>query len=227
VSLATRRNVRGKLTSLCMARDLFGRPHVIDMVLDVVGRHYEVPDLYDDPRLGQLERELEGYLQGAWARLAGSVSLIEVDPADSRDDLRRKTAAVGQDPADAIFSSLRFARFLKGRLLFYAQTIPWFDSEWLIRNELNRLAANFYHSPLAAYGQIRFGAKLAAEDVLGRVRGNVLSADVCDDVKELVDLLNAPLARGQERRRAQQVAAGFDAMYSMVALLAAAPIGGA
>jgi hypothetical protein len=171
--------------------------------------------------LEQLERELESYLQGAWGRLAGCVTLIDVDPADTREDLRRKTAAVSYDPRDAIFSSLRFARFLKGRLLFYAQTIPWFDSEWLIRNELNRLVANFYQTPLAAYGQIRFGAKLAPDDVLGRLRGDVLSGELCDGVRDLVGLVNAPLAQGQERWRAQQVAAGFDAMYTMVTFLAA------
>jgi len=221
VSLATRRSVRGKLESLRIARELFDQARVIDMVLDTVGRHYEVPGLYEEPRLGQLEQELEGYLRGVWARLAGCVSLIDVDPADNREDLRRKTAAVRSDPVDAISSSLRFARLLKGRLLFYAQTIPWFDSEWLIRNELNRLVANFCRAPLAAYGRMRFGAKLAPDDVLGRLRGDVLSGDLCDGVKNLVDLVNAPLAQGQERRRAQEVAAGFDAMSTMVTLLAA------
>ncbi len=30
-----------------------------------------------------------------------------------------------------------------------------------VRNELNRLVANFYRTPLVAYGQIGFGGKLA------------------------------------------------------------------
>ena len=221
VSLATRCTVRGKLESLRMARELFAQPHVIDIVLDTVARHYEVPDLYDDPGLEQLERELEGYLQTAWSRLAGCVSLIEVDPADSREDLRRKTAAVWYDPGDAVFSSLRFARFLKGRLLFYARSIPWFDSEWLIRNELGRMVANFHRTPLVAYGQIRFSEKLAPEEVLDRLRGNLLDDDVCDGVKAFVDLVNAPLAPGQERQRATEAAAAYDAIHTMIVALSA------
>jgi hypothetical protein len=219
VSLAKRRSVRGKLDSLRLARELFGQPLVIDRVFDTVARHYEAPDLYDAPRLESLERELEGYLQGAWARLAGCVSLVEVDPADSREDLRRKTAAVGHDPADALFSSLRFARLLKGRLLFYARSIPWFDSEWLIHNELGRLVANFYRTPLVAYGQIRFSAKLAPEEVLDRLRGNLLDSEVCDGVNNLVDLVRTPLVSGQERQRATGVAVAYDAIHTMLVVL--------
>ena len=221
VSLATRRTVRGKLESLRMAREIFPQPQVIDMVLDTVARHYEVPHLYDDPDLEQLERVLEGYLQTAWALLAGCVSLVEVDPGDSCDDLRRKTAAVSYDPADAVFPSLWFARFLKGRLLFYARSIPWFDSEWLIRNELGRMVAIFYRTPLVAYGQIRFSEKLAPEEVLGRLRGSLLDGDVCDGVKVLVGLVNAPLAPGQERQRATEVAAAFDPIHMMIVALSA------
>ena len=202
-----------------MARELFPQPRVIDMVLDTVARHYEVPHLYDDPRLEQLERELEGYLQTAWTSLAGCVSLIEVDPADRREDLRRKTAAVSYESAEAVFSNLRFARFLKGRLLFYAQKIPWFDSEWLIRNELGRMVANFYRAPLVAYGQTRFGEKLSPEEVLDRLCGTLLDGEVCDGVKALVDLVNAPLAPGQERQRATEAAAAFDALHTMLAAL--------
>ena len=108
---------------------------------------------------------------------------------------------------------------MKGRLRFYAQTILWFDSEWLIRNELGRMAANFYQTPLVSYGQVRFGEKLAAEEVLHRVRGELLSEDLCDGVKALVSLLNAPLRPGQERQRASQVAAAYDGMVALICSL--------
>ncbi|NUQ65047.1 MAG: hypothetical protein HUU20_21495 [Pirellulales bacterium] len=221
VSLATRSTVRGKLESLRMARGIFPQPHVIDRVLDAIACHYELPDLDRDPRLEQLERELESYLQSAWAGLAGSVTLVAVDPSDSRDDLRRKTAAVPSDPADAVHSGLRFSRLLKGRLLFYAQSIGWFDSEWLIRNELGRVVANLCTGPLAAYGRARFGAALKPEAVLHRLRGNLLAEDLCEGVTAFIELVGTPLPAGQERPRATQAAAAFDPVPAMLAALSA------
>ena len=94
VSLAAGRTVRSKLESLRMAREIFPHPQVIDMVLDAVARHYEIPHLYDDPCLARLERELESYLQAAWACLEPYVTLIEIDASDSQRDIRRKVAAV-------------------------------------------------------------------------------------------------------------------------------------
>lgn len=221
VSLAIRRTVRGKLESLRMARAIFPQPQVIDRVLDAVARHYEVPALADDPALERLERELEGYLQAAWERLAGCVQRIAVEAGDRREDVRRKTAAAGHDPAEAVFSGLWFARFLRGRLLFYARRIPWFDSQWLIRNELGRLAAIFYRAPLVAYGRIRFGEQLAAEEVLQRLRGDLLDGGACDAVRFVVQLASAPLERGQERQRAAEVAAAFEVLHAMLAALSA------
>ena len=81
VSLAMRRTIRGKLASLRMARDLFPQPQVIEMVLDTVARHYEPPQLYEDPRLEELERELDGYLR---ERLGGVEGLRDFDRRRTR-----------------------------------------------------------------------------------------------------------------------------------------------
>jgi hypothetical protein len=83
------------------------------------------------------------------------------------------------------------------------------------------MVANFYRTPLVAYGQIRFSAKLAAEEVLDRLRGDLLCGEVCEGVKTLVDLVEAPLAPGQERRRASEAAAAYDAIHAMLVALSA------
>ena len=124
------------------------------------------------------------------------------------------------DPAETVSHSLWFARLLKGRLLFYAQSIPWFDSAWLIRNELKRLISYFYRDPAVSYAQIQFGKTLAPEDVVERLRGDLLSPELCDGVEDFVGLVNTPLGPGQERQRAREVAAGFDAIHTVVALIA-------
>lgn len=219
VSLIRRRAVRGKFDALRQARALFDQPEVIDRVLDAVDRHYEVPAYYVEPKLSEIERELEDYLRSVLAALPGHVSLIDVNPDDTPDKLRARIAAMPADPVEAFFSGARFCRLMKGRLLFYAESIDAFDSPWLIRNELGRIVSNFYETPLRACGQLRFGQQLGANEVLDRCTGEIVTAQDREAVAAFVGAARAPIPEGQERRCARQVAEVFDPMLRVIEAL--------
>jgi len=212
VSLVEQRNVRGKFESLRRARELFPQPETIDMILETVERHYEVPAYYDEPRLTEIERELEDYLSGMWAALAEHVTLLVPQGSDDRQAVAARIAAVPIDVVESFFESIKFGRLLRGRLLFYAESIPWFASEWLVRNELNRIAGHFFTNPLTVYGRIRFEEDLPPADVLGRLRGDLLDSAVCDELLAFASLASVPTSEGAEKERAREVADLFDAV---------------
>jgi hypothetical protein len=214
VSLVLRRNVRGKLEALRLARELIPGARVIDRMFGTLARHYEIAPDYQEPRLSELEDELERYLAGAWAALAGHVTLVAPSAHDGPEQARAKVAAVPVDPAAAFFESAKFGRLLKGRLLFYAEAIPHFDSAWLIRNELGRIVANFYERPLKLYGRVRLGGEMSCAQVLERLRGGVLSGggdgDECDGMRRFAEVAARPIASGDERAASRRVAEVYD-----------------
>lgn len=222
VSLVQRRNVRGKFEALRLARVLFPNPHVIDLLLDVVlARHYEVPELYEEPCLGELERALEGYLADAWASLEPHLTLVKPAHSDSRGDIRRKVATLPVDPVQTFFEGVKFSRLMKGRLLFYAQDILWFDSAWLVRNELGRIAANFHDKPLSIYGRVRFGRTMTPAEVLDAIRSDVITSEEADGMSRFAEVARRPTPPGQEKAHARAVADVYDHVLAVIEKLSA------
>lgn len=221
LSIVRRKGARGKLAALRGAREVFPHPEVIDMVLEAVDRHYEIPEYYKDSRLAEIERLLETYLKDAYACLAGHVSLIEIDPADTPVKLKSRISAVAVDPRERFFEGSKFSRFMKGRLRFYAENILWFDSAWLIRNELGRIVNNLYDQPLRTFAMARFGENLPPGRALERLNRDTLPPDVCSGVEEFVRRARLPIAAGGEKTAARQVAEVFDPVLIMLEVLGA------
>ena len=219
VSLALGRTIQGKQEALRLSRDIFPNSEVIDMILGAVDKHYEIPEYYCEPRLYEIEQALERYLQGAYAALADSVSLIQVERGDTPEQLKARIAAVPIDPVESFFSGVKFSRFMKGRLLFYATPILWFDSTLLIHVELRRIGQLFVEQPLVAFGIARYGRKCSGEDVLKRLRGEILSPETCDGVLNFVRVVSEPTPEGKEREQALEAADSFDAVQMMVETL--------
>jgi len=162
VSLALRTPVRGKLEALRKARQIFPRPDVIDRVLEAVQRHYETPGESAEPALSRLEDQLHLYLRGMMPELANSVQSLRLDCEDSPANLRRKVASLSVTRLGRFLNTIRFSRLLKGRLLFYSQQIPWFDSEWLIDNELRRVHDAVCLQAIPLYASFCLGHEIPA-----------------------------------------------------------------
>ena len=206
VSLQLRRNVAGKLDSLRLARTIFPNAHVIDEVLAAIDCHYEAPGDYAEPRLTEIENQLAAYLRIVWGSLNGRLKLCAPCENDDVKTVRAKIAAIPADPTAEFFEGAKFGRLLEGRLRFYAEEIPWFDSAWPIRIELQRIVANFYTKPLSVYGQLRFGERLTAEEVLERLSGTLLGEQTCRDMRRFAEIASESIAPGDERRQARAVA---------------------
>lgn len=221
VSLVRKQAVCGKLEALRLAAEVFPNTGVIDMVLDTVDRHYETPELYRDATLTEIEVSLEQYLRDAYVALAGHAVLIDVDPSDTPQRVRAKVAEIPIDPTQQFYEGAKFCRFMKGRLLFYATNIPWFDTTFLIRNELRRIVNNFYQTPLNAFARARFNENLPAEAVLDRLRGNLLSPELCNGAVTFARIAGEAVPNGREKQRAREVAEVFDPIQITLEILGA------
>ncbi|MFA5865678.1 MAG: hypothetical protein WC975_13455 [Phycisphaerae bacterium] len=216
VSLMQKKGIVGKLQALRLARDIFPNPQTIDLILDAVDQHYEISEYYEEPKLTEIENRLEEYLKQAYATLAPHVTLINIDPADTPSELKKKITTVPVDPVETFYEGVKFSRFMKGRLLFYATAITWFDTQWLIRNELGRIVQNFYEQPLRTFGQVYFKETLTADEVLMRIEGSILPSDICRDVRTFVQRSRAPIRDGFEKSQAAGVAEVFEPVQVLV-----------
>jgi hypothetical protein len=220
VSLIERRTERGKLASLRAARARLPNPEVIDMTLEAVDRHYEIPEWYSGERLAEIERLLETYLHDAYSAILPSLTVIDGCRGDSPRELKIRVAAVPRNFVSEFLESARFSRLMKGRLLFYAAEVPGFDSTWLIHNELNRIVRNFYDQPLRAFSRGFFRTESSPGEVLRRLSGSLLSESSCRDILRFADVAGRPVSAGQEKQRAREVAACMEAVQTMHETLA-------
>lgn len=216
VSLALKRTIRGKLEAMRLARDVFPNADLIETITECLDFHYEKPDYYAEPKLTEIEGRLEGYLRQMWAALESHVTLLKIDSKDTTESIRMKVRKIPIDPIESFCEGAKFGRLMKGRLLFYAEDIPWFESEFLIRNELGRIVTNFHDKPLVAYGLLRFNASLSPPEVLDRLRGEVLTDADCDGMTQFAKLGGGPVKPGLEKTRARQIAEVYDLVLSAI-----------
>jgi len=196
VSLALRQTVRGKLEALKRAREVFPNPHVIDTVLDAIATHYETAESCDDSKLADIERALGSYLAVVRQELVPSVTLVELSPSSSPVEFRQVVSSVPINPITKFLNTARYARLMRGRLMFYAQQIPWFDTGWLIRNELQRMVDWFCRQPLIAYREAGLEAELSAAERKA--------------FRRLAQVVDQEIPEGAEKARAQAAADVFE-----------------
>lgn len=220
-SLKLKHNVHGKLESLRLASEHFPQPQVIDRLFESLDRHYECPALYQEPQLSQLEDDLENYLNAAWSTLDGELNQVRVGADDNRGAIARKVATIPADPVETFFGGTRFARQMKGRLLFFSQDIPWFDSQWLIQIELGRIVKMLFDIPMRIMGELRY--KLPSDtdpqQILTRLEGDLLDIELCNGMRRFVEVASRPVGRGQEKAAARAVASCCDPVLQVIAIL--------
>lgn len=196
VSLALRRTVRGKLDAFKQAREIFPNARVIETVLDAVASHYEATEGCDDSKLAHIEGVLESYLAAVCRELVSSITLIELNPSSSPAEFRQVVSSAPINPITKFLDTARYARFMRGRLMFYAQQIPWFDTAWLIRNELKRMGDWFCRQPLIAYREAGLEAGLSATEWKA--------------FRRLADVVDQEIPEGAEKARAEAAADVFE-----------------
>jgi hypothetical protein len=161
---------------------------VIDLAFDTLDRHYEIPEYYEEPRLSELEDALFRYLREAYRTVCPDIRVIDAAPGDTHRELHAKLDHYGKNVLEQFFDGSKFCRLMAGRIFFYAEEIPHFDSAWLIRHELGRDRKMFYEITFSAFARIAWGEDLSPEESLARCRGEFLTGAEVEAVRAYADI---------------------------------------
>ena len=206
VSIRLKRMVRGKLESFRLARSLFPREEIIDECLGILDRHYEAPDYYREPLLSEFETRLFDYLRDALKAIRPDITIIDAAPDNTSVELREKLGRVRAGVWNRFFDGAKFSRLMMGRLYFYAENIPHFDSIWLIENELKRIRRLFFETTFAAFGMIVWDRDMTPEEAHERCRGGYLTEDDYRAVKAYADAFWRPYDAASIKAYAGEIA---------------------
>ena len=209
-----KRPVRGKMKTVRLAQELFPDVAVFREMEEVIERHYEVPELYEEPQLTQLEDRLEAALNVLRDRIAPHLTLVPDAERSDVPEWKTELKSLTISPMLRVFSAARFSRLMKGRLRFYAAAPPHFDSIWCIENELRRLRQNFFTIPFGVYWELATGEKV--EDpatILPRLHPGILDREELRCTEEFVRLLPGHWNEGEQKRIAAEIADVFDGFF--------------
>ncbi len=212
--LLLKRPVAGKMETVRLACEMFPEP-VFKEMRDAVERHYETPELCEEPGLTHLEDRLEGALEMLRRRLAPELTVV---PDAARGGVAQWKAALDAapvNPAQRVFDAARFCRLMKGRLKFYGRAPAHFDSIWPIENELLRLKRSFFDIPFGVYWELRAGVKLKdPATVLDRLAEGLLTPEELRCTREFVRLTPGHWEAGRQKQTALEIAEVFDGFFS-------------
>lgn len=208
VSIARKRMIRGKAESLRYAREMFPDSGLIDMIMEAVDRHYEIPEWYEESAITRIEERLFTYLREVFRIIQPEISVIDASPEDTSKDLKAKLSDVNASSAamDSFYEGAKFCRLMMGRLLFYAEDIPLFESSWLIGHEIRRIRRLFYETTFTSFARIAWGANMTPEESLERCRGAFLNEADYRAVKAYADIFSEPWKPAEIKKFAVRVA---------------------
>ncbi len=209
VSIRSKKMIKGKFESLRLAREIFPNPEVIDMIFDSIEKHYETPELYAEPYLSEVEDKLFNYLNEIYRIIQPQITVIDAPlPSENlRELLFGKLKEVSSGVMARFFEGIKFCRMMMGRLLFYSEEIPHFDSSWLIRHELGRIRRLFFETTFSAFAIIAWDEELTPEDALERSRSEFLSEDDYQAVKNFADIFSESYNENEIKNFSKKVAA--------------------
>ena len=209
------RPVRGKMETVRLAQELFPGQTVFAEMEAAVARHYEVPELYEEPELTRLEDRLEAALGFLRGQIAPLLTLVPDAPDKSVPEWKTGLNAVEVSPLLRAFGAGRFSRLMKGRLRFYVAAPPHFDSTWPMENELRRMRRSFYDIPAGVYCEVT-GGDVPGDpvDILPRLHPGLLDDEEFRCTREFVRVLTARRDNEDHKQVATAVADIFDGFLS-------------
>lgn len=210
------RPIAGKSETMRLACEMFPEVPVFREAREAVDRHYEVPELYEEPELTRLEDRLEAALEVLRRRLAPAIG--DIIPGAEGKTMARWKAELHRAPVSPVmkvFDSARFSRLMKGRLWFYAHApSAHFDSTWPIENELRRLRHNFFDVPFGICWELTTGERAPdAAAIVPRLVPALLTEEEARCTLEFVRLAPGHWAPGTQKQVAMEIAAVFDGFF--------------
>ena len=121
-----------------------------------------------------------------------------------------------------IFDHAKFSRLMKGRLHFYAQAPAYFETLWLIRNELGRIGRNFFVQPFRVFWKLRSGQTVQDPSTILDALGDLLTPQEVACTREFHRLTPGTWADGDERRLALAIVEVFDGFFAALSKISRA-----
>lgn len=225
VCLLERRNIVGKMDAFELAERHFPNLRCWGLIREILHAGYETPKWYQEPFLTELEDELEAALQAMVPQLREAVTLIPPGAGTDIAAWKKALQNVPVDPALVILDNAKFSRLMKGRLRFYIQAPPHFDSIWLIQNELRRIGNNFFRVPFRTYWKLRMGETVQDPvTILDRLRSDPLTDTEIAATKEFARLTPGHWEEGREKEVATAIADIFDDFFRALTKISEAAI---
>ena len=213
-SLLERRNFVGKFDAFDWAARHFPQLRCWDLVYEIFHAGYETPRWYEEPLLTNLDDALEEALRVLAASLREALTLVPREAGLDVAAWSRALAHAPIEPALLIFDNAKFARLMKGRLWFYSHAPDYFDTVWLIRNELGRIGRNYFRAPFQTYWKIRTGGSIDdPANILDALRGELLTATEVEATKTFDRLATGPTPAGKEKEVAAAIVDVFDDVF--------------
>jgi hypothetical protein len=213
ICLMDRNNMPGKMNAFELAREYFPDLPVWDPIDEILDNNYKITKWYSEPHLSSLEDMMEDGLGVIASRLRRELGFSNENEEENIIILKRAVEQFDVDPILRVFESCRFSRLMKGRLYFYLNVPPFFDSSKLIQIELGRIGNNFFKIPFQAYWKIKTGEDNAnPSKILDGMNGDPLTEEEYASTKEFAKLTSSDW-HGKERLVTEQIVSVYDSFY--------------
>jgi hypothetical protein len=213
ICLMDRNNMPGKMNAFELAREYFPDLPVWDRIDEILDNNYKIPKWYSEPHLSSLEDMMEDGLGVIASRLRRELGFSNENEEADIIILKRAVEQFDVDPILRVFESCRFSRLMKGRLYFYLNVPPYFDSSKLIQIELGRIGNSFFKIPFQAYWKIKTGEDNAnPSKILDGMNGDPLTEEEYASTKEFAKLTSSDW-HGKERLVTEQIVSVYDSFY--------------
>ncbi len=215
--ILNRRAYVGKFDALEAAARAFPTLRCWNYLWEIMGKSYETPRWYQADAIDELEDALEEALHVIADALRETITLVPPEAGVDIDRWKQSLAAIRIDPGLDFFDHVKFSRLMKGRLLFYGNAPEYFETSWLIRNEVGRIGHNFFTVPLRILWRLLDDRHIESPiELIDELRGDLLSDDEVMTVRAFWRLTTTMLPAGEEKAVALRIADVFDDYYAVL-----------
>lgn len=222
LSIVDREAVGGKRETLYRWLSRYPNEPTLNEVSHMLEVHYEVPALYDQDALCAFEERCFGFLRKIAPLVLEAVMVVSRPKKVTTDDLKARYQAQPPDPLQTMFTGVKYARIRTGRWHIYLYAPPYFATDWLLGNEIRQVRAYFTRPFFSSLAYLRWdGARLSIEEIIARLRREMLSAEEADVVLRMFELAHCETGHNSARDRVEKAMPLFPTYYRILERLSA------
>ena len=191
VSIIDKKTYCGKLEMLRRCIELYPDEAILDKVMNMIQKEYNVPESTDIDKRDLFEKECFDFLGKILnEKVLCCIESVEAQYRDSVEGLKQAVSKRQASPLMIISDTVRFARTRAGRYYFYLNAPDFFDTALLLnRHETHWLKTLFTAKPFQAYGQLKWqDENFDAKHILDRIEGDIITVQEKRVAEEIFDI---------------------------------------